>query len=370
MPRVDTLSYTAAGLPWIDHEWLSTGALRGALRAARVDRPVALQARHRAGHRVARLAERSRRAARSPWVRGPVMVLTSRSDGARLRHSPADRHLPRRRGAARWLDRLDDARRRPRCGRHWQRPRGFALWANAHGGFIVGIGILALFALLRAAAQPPRGQAPRPRTFGSLRFIDARRGSHRGVSQSVRAGALRLHRGRDLRAPHPLTEWQPMHPVDPAHLPISAPARGAGWRRCPSRHHCAGGRGGRSLVAMVAVMALRQQRHVPLLALCAAAPLADQMRRRARLAARRAGVATVERSDGGDRGRSGSPRAIVQLAALGATHVARWRRHRVRRRRLSGRRAALPARRDGAAAATSRCRSTGAATRCGTPRRR
>ncbi|MEO8606170.1 MAG: hypothetical protein ABI629_26600, partial [bacterium] len=80
---------------------------------------------------------------------------------------------------------------------------------------------------------------------------------------------------RELRAPHPLSEWQPVNLADPAQrpfvlmlallivtLPFSRLLRREWWWA--------------ALIGGLAVVAVRQQRHTPLFALCAAAPLADQ----------------------------------------------------------------------------------------------
>lgn len=101
----------------------------------------------------------------------------------------------------------------------------------------------------------------------------------------------------ELFAPHPLTEWQPIHVGDAAHLPFLLLL--AAWLATLPFAHTLRRQPWRAvLVAIVAVMALRHQRHSPLLALCAAAPLAAQMDGalawlRARTAFRLSGLATA-----------------------------------------------------------------------------
>jgi hypothetical protein len=80
----------------------------------------------------------------------------------------------------------------------------------------------------------------------------------------------------ELQTAHPITEWQAAAPSDPALFSYFAllailMATLAFARLLRQRPWYA------ALIAAVIVLSLRHQRHAPLLALCAAAPLADQL---------------------------------------------------------------------------------------------
>jgi hypothetical protein len=276
-PHVDGFSYTAAGAPWIDHEWLTQAGFAlvhagaGSTGLWLLKLAIALLTAWLVWLPLARRTE-------SPWVRGGVMVLTL----AVLARGYAVRpQIVSYLGVAALLAWLD---REPRVS--WKTLLAIALafvaWANAHGAVIVGIGILTLAAVLRTIPSPLAGEAcPEHR----------RRGQDGGATRNLHlmlpivaaiAACLTPYGPRlflyvldELRAPHPLTEWQPIDLGDAAHLPflvmltvlvITLPFA----RTLRRRPWWA------VLVAGIAVMALRQQRHTPLFALCAAVPLAEQ----------------------------------------------------------------------------------------------
>lgn len=273
VPHVDDASYTAAGAPWVDHEWLTQ---------------IALAALYDAGGStalwVAKLAVALatawlvwtlvRRHAASWWVRGPVMVLTlavlSRGYAVRPQILTAL-------GVAAllvWLDRGA----RPSWGALALVAGGFALWANAHAAFIVGIGILALYAAdtwLRGASADPGGAARPAPAHAPWRVLLLPLAAGAGACLTPYGPELFLYIARELGGPHPLSEWQPVTLTDPAHRPFALML--LAWiitlpfaRLLRRRWWWA------ALVAGLALMAWRQQRHTPLFALCAAAPLADQ----------------------------------------------------------------------------------------------
>jgi hypothetical protein len=264
IPRVDDASYTAAGLPWIDHEWLSqvgmaslfAGGGSTALWLAKL--AVALLTAMLVWSMV-------RRHARSPWVRGAVMVLVLAAMGRGYAVRP---QLVTYLGVAALLAWLDRPRRgAPVALTYVALGAGFCLWANAHGAVIAGLGILGLFTALGTVLH------------------DGMRWPHRAallVCATLAAclnpygPALFSYIANELRIPHPIIEWQPLAFDDPAQRPavlmLIALAASIAWARL-LRHRRWWG----ALLALVVVMALRSQRHVPLLALCAAAPLADQL---------------------------------------------------------------------------------------------
>lgn len=273
VPRLDELSYTAAGLPWVDHEWLAQTAFAALFEAVG---PTGLWlCKLAVALLTAGLIWRSvARRSISAWVRGPVLVLVF----ATLARGYAIRpQIVTYLGVAAlltWLDGLGDS---PRRRGTWSTvavvAAGFALWANLHGGFIVGLGVLALFAAAPPwrVDRPPAGDASLP-----LRWRLAALGAAvLAACINPYGPSLFAYIAGELSAPHPLTEWQPVHPGDPAHapfllllaatiatLPFAGLLRQRPWRA--------------ALVAIVAALAVRHQRHIPLFALCAAAPLAEQ----------------------------------------------------------------------------------------------
>lgn len=264
VPRIDHLSYTAAGLPWVDHEWLTEAAFAsvfdtlGSTGLWLCKLAVALLTAWLVWLPVARRS-------RSPWVRGPVMLLVF----ATLARGYAIRpQLVTYLGVAAllaWLDHLDDARQRPVA---WVLVAcsiaGFALWANAHGGFIVGLGVLALLVIV-PDSRPP--STPLRLAMLCSALVAA--------CLNPYGPSLFAYLLAEIRAPHPLSEWQPVLPGDPAHAPflllLAALIATLPFARTLRRRPWWA-----ALVAIVAVMAIRHQRHIPLLALCAAAPLAEQ----------------------------------------------------------------------------------------------
>jgi hypothetical protein len=277
VPRVDDASYTAAGAAWVDHEWLTQVGFAwlfahgGSTALWLAKLAVALLTAGLVWQLVARHAA-------SWWARGPVMVLTL----AALSRGYAVRpQIVTALGVAAllvWLDRT------PRAS--WTTLAAtvalFALWSNAHGGVVVGVGILGLWCaqqiiqpvaagLPQVAAGVPPAQQPAPRSGALLIALAATV----GTCLTPYGADLFAYVFRELSAPHPLSEWQPVAFADPAQRPflillvawvITLP-----FTRLLRRHWWWA-----ALVAGLALLALRQQRHTPLFALCAAAPLADQ----------------------------------------------------------------------------------------------
>lgn len=277
IPPVDEFSYTAAGRPWVNHEWLSEAAFAAVfgvlgptgLWLAKVG--VALVTAWLVWLPVGRRS-------RSAWVRGPVIVLAV----AVLARGYAIRpQIVTYLGVAAviaGLDRLSFAPVSPLLV-FALTAAGFCLWSNLHGGIAAGLGILVLFAagarlpgvLGGARAAPADAFAPRLAVRMAL------------LATALGAACLNPYGPRlfafvwsEIRAPHPLTEWQPVALGDPAHVPFlimfaalvaTLPfARTLRWRPWWA-----------ALVAGAAGLAFRHQRHIPIFALAAAAPLAEQL---------------------------------------------------------------------------------------------
>jgi hypothetical protein len=273
VPRVDAFSYTAAGLPWTDHEWLTEVGFATVFDALGADGLWACKlvvALLTAGLVWLAVARRSR----SPWVRGPIMllVLAALARGYAIRPQIVS-YL----GIAALLDGLDalDDGAHPPPGT-WlliiATALGFAAWANAHAGFVAGIAIVALFALV--PRWPESHQSSSNDVPGPVR-VTLLAAALLGACLTPYGLSLFSYILVELRAPHPLTEWQPVRLDDPAHLPflllvalllITLPFARMLWQR-PWRF---------ALVAGAAIIAARQQRQIPLFALVAAAPLTEQ----------------------------------------------------------------------------------------------
>lgn len=259
VPRLDDLSYTVAGAPWVDHEWLTQCLFAWVYDAAggtglwALKFGISLLAAWLLWRTVARASE-------TAWVRGAVMVLALAVMGRGFSIRP---QIVSYLGVAWLLGRLDTAA--PARRGAWLATLGgiFLLWGNAHGAFILGLAILAVH-----AAVPPWD--------GARWRVAALVVAGLAVCVNPYGPALLTYTWDELRVPHPITEWQPVAFGDPAQRPFLL-LLGALLLTAP----CAGA-AGRSwwrivLAAGVAVMALRHQRHTPVLALCAAAPLAQQL---------------------------------------------------------------------------------------------
>ncbi len=296
IPRIDDASYTAAGLPWVDHEWLTQLAMLGlfelggspALWAAKL--AIALLTAWLVWLPV-------RRHARSPWAWGPVLVLVFAVMARGYAVRPQVLTYFGVAALLAWIDWLtaESGKRKAesrgegtfrvplfsfRCSFRFSPSAfrssfaaiaiGFALWANLHGAFIAGLGILAAWTVLpeRLVGRddgPPLGVRAALLATALL-----------AVCLNPYGPGLFLYILGELRGPHPLSEWQPVALGDPAQrpfllllalgaltLPFSRLVRARPWWA--------------AIAVGVALMACRSQRHTPLAAICAAAPLADQL---------------------------------------------------------------------------------------------
>ncbi|MBX3025938.1 hypothetical protein KF840_13610 [bacterium] len=264
IPRLDDASYTAAGLPWIDHEWLSQVGL-AALYAAGGSTAMWMAKLALALGTAALVWRLVRRHARSPWVWGPVMVLTL---AAMARGYAVRPQVVTYFGVAALLAWLDRPRRAPPGWATYAIvAAGFCLWANAHGAVVAGIGMLALYAALGSARHDGATTAQRAALLACALLA---------IACNPYGPHLLAYIANELRVPHPISEWQPLALDDPAQRPavvlLAALLASLYWTRLLRQR-----RWWAALLLLVGVMALRSQRHVPLLALCAAAPLADQL---------------------------------------------------------------------------------------------
>jgi hypothetical protein len=273
--RVDSYSYTVAGQPWINHEWLSQVVLAAAYRWAGSPGLLLLK------FAVATLTflllfGMIRRRSATPYIWGGVglLVIAVLARGFAIRPQ-----IFTYCGTALTLW-LIDRYRRGQPHALWFFPVLFLVWANLHGGFILGLGILGFYAcatLLRDGRRPWQPWV--------------------ALSASVAVTALNpygprllLYIWNELSRSHPISEWQPAAPTDVAQfvfftlvaalvvtLPLRRHWRDEGWEAV--------------LAVGVGALALRHQRHTAVFALCAAAPLAAQLEQTKEWVARRSSFA-------------------------------------------------------------------------------
>jgi hypothetical protein len=260
-PRVDDLSFTAAGSPWVDHEWLAqvlfATVFDGLGSSGLWLLKIAL------GMASAWLLWRSFRSTDAPIpLRAFVLVLTVAAMARGMAMRPQLFTYVFVPALLLWLDSTDN--RAPAM-----RPAAAVValwlcaWSNLHGAFIVGLGILGLWAV-----SPPWQDLPRKLALPAVGLAAA--------CINPYGPSLFTYIWGELSVPHPLTEWQPVRFGDPAQWPFWAMLIATALtlpfarllRRSPWRA---------ALVIGTAFLALRHQRHVPLFAICAAAPLADQL---------------------------------------------------------------------------------------------
>jgi len=148
--RSDVFSYTAAGRPWIAHEWLSEVLMALAFRAGGWSGVVTLAA-SAAGGAAALLAHRLSRSL-PPLSLTCVLTLVFGCMAPSLLVRPHLLALPLLAGWTLLLLRARDAQRAPSLG-------AAALmvpWANLHGGFVLGLALIGPFALEAVVAAPGR----------------------------------------------------------------------------------------------------------------------------------------------------------------------------------------------------------------------
>jgi len=261
LPVDDPYAYTTAGSVWMNHEWLSQVVLALVYRWAAG--PGLLFFKFAIGATTfALLLTSMRRRTAKAYVWGVVGLLTI----AVLARGFAIRpQIVTYCGVAAILALLD-AYQRNRRPILWGLPVLFVAWANLHGGFALGLAILGVFAIFELLRT--RGQSRQP--FLVLLACVA------ASALNPFGPRLLVYIWNELSRAHPITEWQAAAPSDTAQfvffamlglfvatLPFARRRSEDGWRVV--------------LAFGAGVLALRHQRHTPVFALCAAAPLAAQL---------------------------------------------------------------------------------------------
>ena len=261
IPRVDDLSFTAAGAPWVDHEWLLQAIF--AVLFEWLGPSGLWLTKVAIGGATAWLLWRSIRRHDGPLpVHAFVMILTLATLARGFSIRPQVTTYLFTAALLAWLEARQDRRLDLRISAPlvaaWM-----CLWSNLHGGFIVGLGILGLWSV-----SPPWNHLRSRLVLPAAGVL--------GACVNPYGPYLFTYIWGELSVPHPLTEWQPVAFGDPAQWPfwtmligcaLTLPFASTLWRS-PWRV---------ALLIGTAYLALRHQRHVPLFAICAAAPFAEQL---------------------------------------------------------------------------------------------
>lgn len=260
LPHLDSYAYTTTGQPWINHEWLAQVLMAAVY--TRVGSPGLLLSMFAlTSTTFLLLLARIRHHALSPHVRGVcgLLAIAVLSRGFALRPQVFTYFFV----ALTLL--LLDAYGRGHRSVLWYLPGMFLIWANLHGGVVLGLGIVCLF----ACADLLAGAEPSATPWLALVVSAA------ATALNPHGPRLLLYIGNELSRPHPITEWQPAA-MEVAHLAfftmfvlfLATLMCTHNWRRD----------GWQTVLAVsMGLLALRHQRHTPVFALCAAAPLASQL---------------------------------------------------------------------------------------------
>jgi len=200
VPVTDPFSFTAAGRAWVAHEWLSEVAMHLAYRLGGWSGLVLLFATAVAALYAIVALHLSR------WLGTPAAITALIAMTAGVLPSMLARpHLLALPLLAGWTVVMLAARasgRRPGLG--WAAL--MVVWANAHGSFVLGLGLAAVFAAEHVVAAPPRDRARVVRewaTFGGLLLAAAL-----ATPAGLHALTFPFYVS-DLALLSELSEWQP-----------------------------------------------------------------------------------------------------------------------------------------------------------------
>lgn len=296
IPLNDPFSHTANGQPWTNHSWLWgwifwIAYANGADLTAWLNFALLLAT-------FALVAWRARRASHSRWAAGAATWLAAATCHWFLDVRP---HIVTLLFTSLLLATL-----------HWRRapwlwPPLVALWANLHGGFVFGLGLLGLHLLLESVDAARRAR-PLPRA-GWIGLVGA------ALAAGLNPWGFAIY-GVALEPLAPetpfrnLIEWSAFAPsLDPTSytgrfgwMAILALAGIARARRTPFAI---------ALAAVTAIMAISARRFVPLFAICAAPLVAQGIAAAWDVARRR-----LPRISGARRGPAASAAALLVAALL------------------------------------------------------
>jgi hypothetical protein len=216
VPRVDSFSFTAAGRPWVAHEWLwELGVFHlyrlGGFRAAVLLSGLIVTLTYAALYRLLRRLGANEIAAAALVIWAAFLAVPNL--GARPREFTflffavfLDRLYRYRAGEARQL---------------WLLPLLMPLWANLHGGFVFGLGLLGLFAMSDTVAWLT-GKCPAPRQVWAVTFVAILATSVHPLGPRVLLYPLDYYRGAENPSFQRVTEFASPSFHNPANLVFAA----------------------------------------------------------------------------------------------------------------------------------------------------
>jgi hypothetical protein len=260
----DPFSYTWAGRPWLDHEWLAQVMLGGAFDAGGWSGVMLLTA-GAAGLAAWLLARDAGR-----WLTGAPLAITIGCAMALIGpHLLARPHMLALPILEAWCAGLILARAKERAP-PWALVPLMTLWANMHGTFFFGLCLAALFALEAAIAAPRECRRDAGLRWGA--FCLASAGAALITPHGV-AGLLLPLKLTGMGGLSHIGEWAPADFTRPQPLAIAL-ATGA-WAFATRPVRVAPLRG--MLVVGLVFLALQHQRHEMLLAVVGALVLAQPL---------------------------------------------------------------------------------------------
>lgn len=201
VPHADPFSYTFAGAPWVAHEWLSEILMAAAFQAAGWSGVTVLTAL------AAALAffQLARHLGR--WLpAGPSLLLLLLGGACVSSHLLARPHILALPALEAWVAGLFIARSRG-VAPSWTLLPVMSLWANLHGGFMLGLVLVVPLALEAALAEPAAWRRVLARWGG---FLLAATGAAMLTPHGF-AGLLFPFQLMGMAELTKINEWQPMY---------------------------------------------------------------------------------------------------------------------------------------------------------------
>jgi hypothetical protein len=216
VPRVDPFSFTAAGRPWVAHEWLwELGVFRlyrlGGYRAAVLLSAIIVTLAYAVLYRLLRHLGANEIAAAALVIWSAFLGLPNL--GARPREFTFLFF-------AVFLDRLY-RHRAGESGQLWLLPLLMPLWANLHGGFVFGLGLLGLFALSETVAWLA-GRRPAPGRFWAVTLVAILATGVHPLGPRVLLYPLDYYRGAENPSFQSVTEFASPNFHEPLNLVFAA----------------------------------------------------------------------------------------------------------------------------------------------------
>jgi hypothetical protein len=216
VPRVDPFSFTAAGRPWVAHEWLwELGVFRlyrlGGYRAAVLLSGLIVTLAYVILYRLLRRLGANEIAAAGLVLWAAFLGVPNL--GARPREFTFLFF-------AVFLDRLY-RHRAGESGKLWLLPLLMPLWANLHGGFVFGLGLLGVFAMSETVAWLA-GRSPAPRRLWAVTLTAVLATALHPLGPRVLLYPLDYYRGAENPSFQSVTEFASPNFHNPLYLVFAA----------------------------------------------------------------------------------------------------------------------------------------------------